>query len=307
MKEPRLDFVSCASPSGVHRMAYWEWGDPRNDRVLVCAHGLTRTGRDFDTLAARLSTHYRVVCPDVVGRGMSDWLANPAGYVVPQYVADMLTLVARLQVNQVDWLGTSLGGLIGLALAGALAMAAAMRPDRGTDGLPAELSLRLGKVILNDIGPRLNYEGLARIGEYVGDPRQFDTFAQAVDYVHAVSEGFGPHTRAQWEELTRQVFLQRGDHWIKRYDLAMAQPFALQTPETVRASEALLWGAFESIHTPVLLIRGALSDLFAADVAQEMLARNSHARLVEIPGVGHAPTFFSDDQIDPVESFLLTP
>ncbi|TAL91187.1 MAG: alpha/beta hydrolase [Candidimonas sp.] len=288
-------------------MAYWEWGDPRNDRVLVCAHGLTRTGRDFDTLAARLSTHYRVVCPDVVGRGMSDWLANPAGYVVPQYVADMLTLVARLQVNQVDWLGTSLGGLIGLALAGALAMAAAMRPDRGTDGLPAELSLRLGKVILNDIGPRLNYEGLARIGEYVGDPRQFDTFAQAVDYVHAVSEGFGPHTRAQWEELTRQVFLQRGDHWIKRYDLAMAQPFALQTPETVRASEALLWGAFESIHTPVLLIRGALSDLFAADVAQEMLARNSHARLVEIPGVGHAPTFFSDDQIDPVESFLLTP
>ncbi|TCT04411.1 alpha/beta fold hydrolase [Paralcaligenes ureilyticus] len=306
MTEPRLDYVSCASPSGVHRMAYWEWGDPDNDRVLVCAHGLTRTGRDFDTLAARLSTHYRVVCPDVVGRGQSDWLANPAGYVVPQYVADMLTLIARLQVSQVNWLGTSMGGLIGLALAGALAMSAAMRPDRGGDGLDPKLSLRLGKVILNDIGPRLDYDGLARIGDYVGEARQFDTFDQAVDYVHSVSEGFGPHTRAQWGELTRQVFIRRGDHWIKRYDLAMAQPFALQTPEVVRASEALLWGAYESIHTPMLLIRGALSDLFAVDVAQEMLARNSHARLVEIPGVGHAPTFFSDDQIDLVETFLLT-
>jgi pimeloyl-ACP methyl ester carboxylesterase len=306
MTEPRLDYVSCASPSGVHRMAYWEWGDPDNDRVLVCAHGLTRTGRDFDTLAARLSTHYRVVCPDVVGRGQSDWLANPAGYVVPQYVADMLILIARLRVSQVNWLGTSMGGLIGLALAGALAMSAAVRPDRGGDGLDPKLSLRLGKVILNDIGPRLDYDGLARIGDYVGEARQFDTFDQAVDYVHSVSEGFGPHTRAQWGELTRQVFIRRGDHWIKRYDLAMAQPFALQTPEVVRASESLLWGAYESIHTPVLLIRGALSDLFAADVAQEMLACNSHARLVEIPGVGHAPTFFSDGQIGLVETFLLT-
>src|SRR5699024_11919157 len=94
--EPRLCYVTCASPGGVHRMAYWEWGDPDNNRVLVCVHGLTRSGRDFDPLARRLARHYRVVCPDVVGRGRSDWLIDPAHYGVPQYVAAMLTLIARL-------------------------------------------------------------------------------------------------------------------------------------------------------------------------------------------------------------------
>src|SRR3546814_14416554 len=144
-------------------MAYWECGDSNNDKVLLCVHGLTRTGRDFDALARRLSSDYRVVCPDVVGRGKSDWLINAAGYVVPQYVADILTLIARLNPARLDWVGTSMGGLIGMGLVGALAMSTAARPARGPFGLAAEQTLRLGKVVLNDIGPSLSFTGLTRI------------------------------------------------------------------------------------------------------------------------------------------------
>src|SRR5690606_38021428 len=277
--QPRLDYVMCASPAGTHRMAYWEWGDPDNDKVLLCVHGLTRTGRDFDTLAARLSSEYRVVCPDVVGRGKSDWLANSSFYVVPQYAADMLTLIARLNVKQLDWVGTSMGGLIGLALAGTLAMSAALRPARSNPGLPADQTLRLGKMVLNDIGPSLSLSGLQRIAGYVGQPMQFNSFAQAVDYVRSVSMGFGPHDQQGWEALTRHVFCQQGEQWVKHYDLRIAEPFAGQSEQAVKASEALLWGAYESIATPILVVRGELSDLLTAETAQEMLVRNPHASL----------------------------
>lgn len=305
MSEPRLDFVMCSSSTGAHRMAYWEWGDPDNDRVLLCVHGLTRTGRDFDALATRLGSHYRVVCPDVVGRGKSDWLINPAGYEIPQYVADMLTLIARINPARLDWMGTSMGGLIGLGLAGSLAMSAARRADRGSFGLAPDQTLRLGKFVLNDIGPSLSLEGLARLAEYVGEYVQFDTFAQAVDYVRTVSPGFGTHTQAQWEFLTKYVFNQQDGHWIKHYDLRMAEPFARQTESSVAAAEAVLWASFESIATPILLVRGAESDLFPVQVAQAMVARNKHVQFRELAGVGHAPTFQTSDQIDVVERFLL--
>ena len=117
--QPRLDHVQCLDASGLHRMAYWEWGDPANPRVLVCVHGLSRQGRDFDTLARAMQDSYRVICPDVVGRGQSDFLANPVGYQVPSYVADMVTLLARLNAREVHWVGTSMGGLIGIGAGGA--------------------------------------------------------------------------------------------------------------------------------------------------------------------------------------------
>ena len=304
-REPRLDYVMCASPAGTHRMAYWEWGDPANERVLLCVHGLTRTGRDFDLLAQRLAGQYRVVCPDVVGRGKSDWLINAANYIVPQYVADMLTLIARVKPAQLDWVGTSMGGLIGLGLADALAMSAVVRPDRGLCGLPAENTLSLGKVVLNDIGPKLNFTGLARIAEYVGEPLRFDTFDHAVDYVRTVSAGFGDHDQAGWEELTKYVFNKQGDSWVKHYDLRISEPFAGESEAKIQASEAILWAAYESIVTPILVVRGEESDLLTAEVAQEMLGRNRHARLHNVPKVGHAPTFRSADQIDPLVEFLL--
>ncbi|NYT60745.1 alpha/beta hydrolase [Alcaligenaceae bacterium] len=287
-------------------MAYWEWGDPDNDKVLLCVHGLTRTGRDFDHLAMRLAQDYRVVCPDVVGRGKSDWLIHGANYVVPQYVADMFTLIARLKPAQLDWVGTSMGGVIGLALVGSLVMSSLLRPVRGAFGLPPEQTVTLGKIVLNDIGPKLSASGLDRIAEYVGQPMQFDSFELAVDYVRSVSAGFGPHDQAGWEDLTRHVFNRQGGHWIKHYDLRMAEPFADNSPAKIEASEAILWAAYESIASPVLLVRGEESDLFTAETAQEMLLRNSHAQLHTVGGVGHAPTLRSNDQIDPVAAFLLS-
>ena len=145
MTSPRLRHVQCLDPRGLHRMAYWEWGDPANRDVLVCVHGLSRQGRDFDVLAQALVDRYRVVCPDVVGRGESDRLADPAGYQIPTYVADMVTLVARLDVEQVDWVGTSMGGLIGMALG----------------GLP---NTPIRKMVLNEVGPHIEPVALQRIG-----------------------------------------------------------------------------------------------------------------------------------------------
>jgi pimeloyl-ACP methyl ester carboxylesterase len=272
VSEPRLDYVMCASPAGTHRMAYWEWGDPDNDDVLLCVHGLTRTGRDFDALARRMADKYRVVCPDIAGRGKSDWLLNAAFYAVPQYVADILTLIARLAPRRLDWVGTSMGGLIGLGLVGALSMSASARPANGAAGLPADETLPLGKFVLNDIGPALDFRGLSRIGSYVGEQMSFDSFSQAVDYVHSVSQGFGQHDRKAWEELTRYVFVERDGRWVKHYDLR---------------------------------IRGELSDLLTAETAAQMLKRNPRASLHTVEGVGHAPTLRSDLEIDPVAAFLL--
>lgn len=304
LSEPRLDYVTCASPAGAHRMAYWEWGDPDNDHVVLCVHGLTRSGRDFDPLARRLAPHYRVVCPDVVGRGKSDWLIDPAHYGVPQYVADMLTLIARLRPTQLDWVGTSMGGLIAMGLSATLSMSAALRPPRGKHGLDEQQTLQIGKVVLNDIGPALNLDGLTRIAEYVGVPQTFDTFDEAVDYIRMVSADFGDHDQEGWQALTRNVFTEQDGRWGKHYDLRIAEPMGKETPDTIKASEALLWTAFEAFQQPVLIVRGELSDLLTPATVRDMLDRNAKAQLFTVPNVGHAPTLRSDDQITPIERFL---
>ena len=229
LQEPRLNWVMCASASGTHRMAYWEWGDPNNDQVLMCVHGLTRTGRDFDQLAQRLSKRYRVVAPDIVGRGRSDWLIDPSAYAIPQYVADMLVLIARLQPARLDWVGTSMGGLIALGLQGGQAMSALLRPARPGPGLGAEpLQLPLGRVVLNDVGPALDMTGLQRISEYVGQSVLFDTFDQAVEYVRSVSASFGEHSVEEWADMSRHVFVEHEGKWRRHYDLRLSQAFAQQ-------------------------------------------------------------------------------
>jgi pimeloyl-ACP methyl ester carboxylesterase len=165
-------------------MAYWEWGDPDNRHVVVCAHGLSRQGRDFDTLARELCGTWRVVSVDVVGRGQSDWLTDPMGYGIPAYVADMVTLLARLDAESVDWVGTSMGGLIGL-------------------GLAALSHSPLRRLVLNDVGPTIEPASLQRIGTYLGQPARWASVDEAADALWAISQGFGPHTREQWIELTR--------------------------------------------------------------------------------------------------------
>jgi len=312
MTAPRLDFVVCTSPAGLHRMAYWEWGDPENDRVLVCVHGLTRTGRDFDTLARQLARDWRVVCPDVVGRGASDWLANPACYTIPQYAADMVTLLARLNVTTsttLAWLGTSMGGLIGLAVGGGL-MVLAANPSKTLAEHSARSTPRFARLILNDVGPRLAPDALLRIGTYLAAPVAFPSFDAAVQYVKTTSAGFGPHSDAQWAALTRHVFIERdnpgdgpgGKTWVKHYDLRLALAYA--DPTVPIAGEPLLWQAWRVLDCPALILRGAQSDLLTPDTVRDMLATQPQARAHEFPGVGHAPTLMSDEQCRVVREFL---
>ena len=283
MTEPRLNHVQCLDSRGLHRVAYWEWGDMTNPRVLVCAHGLSRQGRDFDTLAQAMSDRYRVVCPDVVGRGQSDWLADPMGYTIPHYVADMVTLLARLQAETLHWVGTSMGGLIGLGLA-------ALRDSP------------VRKLVLNDVGPTIQADALARIGSYLGAPMRWSTLDEA-----SISQGFGPHTREQWLALTQPQLKPDGRGFKPHYDPAIALPFRGITPEIAAGAEALAWAAYDSLRCPTLVVRGADSDLLSHGTAQAMTQRGPKARLVEFAGVGHAPMLTAPDQIAAVRSFLLGP
>ncbi len=283
---PRPATVACLSPAGLHDMAYVEWGAKDNPDVLVCVHGLTRTGRDFDRLARVLAERYRVVCPDVVGRGRSAWLRDPSGYALPQYVSDMVTLVARLNVPTVRWLGTSMGGLIGMALA-------------GQPGSP------ISRLVLNDVGPTINPQAVARIGEYVGKPVRFTTEADAVDYITLISMGFGLKNRDDWREVARTVLKRDGDGFILHYDPKVAVPIKAMTPEIAMASEAALWRIYDQIKCPTLLIRGETSDLLSRETAAAMTGRGPRAVLTEFAGVGHAPMFFDDEQIGFVRDYLL--
>lgn len=302
---PSLHHLVCPGASHTdaqsHRMAYWRWGDAANPRILVCVHGLSRQGRDFDTLARALSAHYQVICPDVVGRGHSDWLADPKGYQVFTYASDMVVLLQQLrqslgvpaqQVMDIDWVGTSMGGLIGL----------------GFSSVPPEVSgVRLRRFVLNDVGPRLRLEALQRIGEYLGRPLRFASEQEAADYLWSISQGFGPHTPQQWLALSRPLLRPApdGQGWVLHYDPAIAEPFKGFTAESAASGEAAVWQVYDALSCEVLLLRGTHSDLLDADTAREMTQRGPHARLVEFPGVGHAPTLMAADQVQAIEEFLL--
>ena len=291
MTEPRLHHVRCLDSRGLHRMAYWEWGDAANPRVLVCVHGLSRQGRDFDTLAQDLAGTYRVVCPDVVGRGRSDRLADPMGYAIPAYVADMVTLLARLNAETVDWVGTSMGGLIGLGLA----------------SLPGAGGSPVRRLVLNDVGPSIQMAALQRIGTYLGQPAHWPTLDAAADALWAISQGFGPHSREQWLALTRPQLVADGAGFQPHYDPAIAVPFRAITPEMATAGEAMLWQSYDRLSCPTLLLRGAESDLLSHETAQAMTQRGPRAQLVEFAGVGHATTLVQAEQRQAVRDFLLSP
>ena len=282
--ESRRRSVQCISAAGLHRIAYLEWGDPKNPRVLMCAHGLTRCARDFDNLAAALAGHYRVICPDVAGRGDSDWLADPMLYQIPQYVADMVTLVARLDVSELHWVGTSMGGLIGMAYA-------------------AQRDTPVRKLVINDAGPVISKASLERIATYVGMAPQFPSLDAAEQYVRAVSATFGPHSGAEWRFLTEVVVRRQADGgWRMHYDPRLAEPFRKNMPE----KDLELWPVWDALRCPTLLLRGANSDLLTQHTAGQMAVRGPKAKVVEIAGVGHAPTLMHDDQIAIVRDFLLS-
>jgi pimeloyl-ACP methyl ester carboxylesterase len=260
-------------------MAYTEWGDPANPRVLVCVHGLTRSGRDFDKVAEALCHDYRVVCPDVAGRGLSDWLSNPKLYGVPQYVADMVALIARLNVESVDWFGTSMGGLIGMALAGL--------PDSP-----------IRKLLLNDVGPHIEPAALERIGSYLGKSEGFASLQEGIDNAAALAASFGPLTPDEWRAINTPLLHERDGRWTYRYDPQIAVPFVAADSHAIALGEAMLWQALAAIRHPVLVVRGEHSDLLSRETVAQMVARGQMVTSVEAPGVGHAPAFVTPGQIE---------
>ena len=306
MTEPHLHHVICPDATQSHRMAYWQWGQSDSAHVVVCVHGLTRQGRDFDVLAQALcaqasqasSKGIRVICPDMAGRGESDWLKDPAGYQVPFYAADMLALLAPLHsqapMDTLDWVGTSMGGLIGIVVCG--------QPE-----LPLPAPVR--RLVLNDVGPALQWQALERIGAYLGQAGQFTTVQEAAAALWTISESFGPHTPQQWMDLTRPMLRPvsnaAGSPWRLHYDPAIAQPFKLTTPESAQQGESMLWQLYDQITAQTLLLRGVQSDLLAPETAHAMTQRGPRATLVEFAGVGHAPTLIAKDQVDVVTGFLL--
>jgi pimeloyl-ACP methyl ester carboxylesterase len=297
MSEPTLNFVDCPDATGGHRMAWWQWGNPAASHVVVCVHGLSRQGRDFDVLAqalcARAGSSLRVVCPDVAGRGQSDWLKDPMSYQISTYAADMLVLLQQLNADKLDWVGTSMGALIGMAICG-----------------QPESPFMVRKLVINDIGPALQCGALRRIGAYLGQPVRFSSLEQAADAMWLISTSFGPHTREQWLALSRHMIKPATDAqggFTLHYDPAISVAFGRATPESTLQGEAQMWQLYDNIGAETLLIRGAQSDLLSPETARAMTQRGPCARLVEFAGVGHAPTFVAPDQVQVVSDFLLGP
>ena len=292
MSEPSLHFTDCPDPHGSHRMAWWRWGHAQAPHVIVCLHGLARQSRDFDTLARALLARaapdaLQVICPDAAGRGRSDWLQDPADYQIPTYAADVLRLLGQLQPATLDWVGTSMGGLIGMALCGRN-----LAPVR--------------KLVLNDVGPVIQWQAVQRIATYLGKTMHFASLEQAADALWAISAGFGPHTREQWLDLTRPMLKPGADGGVDlHYDPAIAVPFRAITQEKTQQDEATLWQLYDAIRADTLLLRGAQSDLLSAETAQAMTQRGPRARLVTFDGVGHAPTLIAPEQVRAVVDFLL--
>lgn len=282
MSQGSLHKVLCGGAFGLYHMAYREWGDPANPRVLLCVHGLTRNSLDFERMAQSLSSHYRVIAPDVVGRGESDSLVDPMGYNTVTYAADMITLIAHLNVPQVDWLGTSMGGMVAMLLAG--------QPNSP-----------IRRLILNDVGPTLSLEALKRIVGYVGSPYEFADLETARRYVRLIFTPFALKTEADWDALIVSTLkpLPNGGYRFN-YDKNISKP--LQA--ALLGTDINLWPMYDRIQCPTLLLHGELSDLLSPTTALEMTQRGPCATLKTVAGVGHAPMLMSDDQIALVRDFL---
>lgn len=278
--EPRTLRLRSMSPHGFHDVVYYEWGDAANLRVAICVHGVGRNGRDFDVIAEALAPTHRVLAVDMPGRGDSDWLADPNDYVFPTYLTTLTALLARSGAEAVDWIGTSMGGLLGMVVA-------------------AQPKSPIRRLVINDVGPEIEPAALARIGSYFGKDPTFASFAEIEAYLREISAPFGALSDRQWEFITRTNVRQRSDgRWGIVYDPGIAVPF--------RNSPAPpdLWPIWDAIACPTLVLRGAESDLLSRQVAVRMSERGPKPRIVEIAGVGHAPMLLDPVQYAPVVDFL---
>jgi pimeloyl-ACP methyl ester carboxylesterase len=267
-------------PAGFHRIAYVEWGDGGKP-PLICVHGLTRNGRDFDHLAQALAGDYRVVCPDVVGRGKSEWLPDGSLYGQPQYMSDMAALIARVADGPVDWIGTSMGGLIGMMLA-------------AQNGSP------IRRLVVNDVGPFIPKTALERLASYVGGNPSFPNIQELEIYLRQVAAPFGPLSDGEWRHLALHSAKTLPDGTLGlAYDPAIGKAFRAQPLQDID-----LWSVWDRIRCPVLVLRGAASDLLLAETADEMTRRGPHATVAEIAECGHAPALMDAAQIAAIRDWL---
>jgi pimeloyl-ACP methyl ester carboxylesterase len=283
--QPSHHSIRYLLSGGFHRMAFTAWGD-LDAPPVVCVHGLTRNGRDFDALAENLSDRFRVICPDLPGRGASDWLPDPMLYQAQHYVTALAHLLAAIG-RAVAWIGTSLGGICGMVIA-------------ATPGNP------IAKLVLNDIGPAIPAEALARIRDYMvasSASRLMERFADqdAIErHLRIVHASFGPLTDAQWAHLARISARTLPDgHLAMHYDPAIAAPLRAHPPAAVD-----MWAFWDRIRVPVLAVRGELSDLLLPETFVRMEA--SGARGFTVAGTGHAPVLMDAPQIAAVRDFLLS-
>jgi len=276
----RTHTLRCLGPHGFHRVTYYEWGDTQNPRVVFCVHGLTRSGRDFDALARALAPEFRIVCPDVAGRGLSQWLPHKQDYGYPLYLADMAAIIARTGADEVDWVGTSMGGLIGMMLA-------------------AQPETPIRRLLLNDIGPFIPRAALERLAVYVGKAPNFATLEELERYLRIVMAPFGALSDEQWHHLAIHSARRNEDGSLSlAYDPAISNAF------TGPLQDVTLWPMWDAIVCPTLVVRGADSDLLLRATAEEMTQRGPRAKFIELAGIGHAPALMAEDQIAVVKEFL---
>jgi pimeloyl-ACP methyl ester carboxylesterase len=263
-------------------MSYLTWEGSAARSTLVCVHGLTGNASDFEDLAMALTTDgHRVVCPDVVGRGASDWLDDPKGYELRQYLRDMACLLARLGAESIDWVGTSMGGLIGMTLA-----AAPHTPIR--------------RLVLNDIGPLVPSAALRRLASHLGSDPTFEDAAGAERWLREVRAPFGPLTDDEWRRMTARSVRKDDEGRLRlHYDPKVALRFG----ETA-GRDVDLWSVWERITCPVLVLRGEASDLLLPETAREMTRRGPRAEVIELAGCGHAPALMDPGQVEAIRGWL---
>lgn len=284
LQPERTGSVVGLSATAFHRISYVDWGPVDDETPVVCVHGLTRQGRDFDLLASDLRARgRRVVCPDLPGRGRSQWLDDPDEYALPQYCADMNALIARLGVKQVDWVGTSLGGLIGIILA-------------GMPGSP------IRRLVVNDIGPYVASTGLVRIGQYLREmPEAFPTFDEAEAYFREILAPYGDLTDAQWRLITEHsvTWSDEENVFLTLCDKNIGKAFRNSWFASLN-----IWKFWDEIPVPILILHGVQSDLLTRQLTDEMTSRNANASVVRFEECGHVPPLFEPHQIEVVRKFL---
>ncbi|MEM8748890.1 MAG: alpha/beta hydrolase [Pseudomonadota bacterium] len=270
---------------GFHRINYLEWGNVdqfKHQETLLCVHGLTRNARDFDYFAAKMCDRYRVICPDVVGRGDSDHITGPDAYNYLQYNSDMNALIGRLEVTEVNWVGTSMGGIIGMVLA-----SVAQSPIR--------------RLVVNDIGPEVSRDALMSIAQYIGRSDEFASLKEVEDYLRSIYFEFAPMTDEDWEHMARYSSRRtKTGKFRLKVDSRVGEAFR----ESISYFNVDMWETWEKITCPVLVLRGCQSSFLSEETAQRMLTCGPQTTLVEFEDTGHTPTLRNDEQVSVIEDWL---